>query len=344
MSPYILSEAQCESALNEFQQLQITGPESGDRLFETYGCGNVIEYIDRPFERFHDYKCLLKLLNQTDPEKYNEIHKGTPFYFLFWCAFDMRAYEIAMFYLDAAVSEDMRVDPNGWANRPASQFLQLSDDVQVAERVRTIVTSRLESQLGRFHNVSGNQITLNELMSFVDNILQDDFANSPDRSKRSIVSALYTFLLEYDERLSELELRSRARATVEPVLSHLFKGALIFESLLKQFYPTKNNGNPCKLLRDIFHETSCPGDFNIATVQTTAMSLQDIHRRISTATDPGDIQTSFDVTSLLRNTTAHNLVWDDIFQNTSVYTAFIEATLNAIFYIIAVKHLDHINA
>jgi hypothetical protein len=34
---------------------------------------------------------------QTDVDKYRKMHKGTPFGFLSWLAFDMRNYEKAMF-------------------------------------------------------------------------------------------------------------------------------------------------------------------------------------------------------------------------------------------------------
>jgi hypothetical protein len=79
---FFLSPPLVNHAREVFQNLQIAGPQDGDRFFETFGPGNIVSWVDRPYERFSDYEELLLLLEHDDPEKYREIHKGTPFYYL----------------------------------------------------------------------------------------------------------------------------------------------------------------------------------------------------------------------------------------------------------------------
>ena len=48
---------------------------------------------------------------------------------------------------------------------------------------------------------------------------------------------------------------------------------------------------------------------------------------------------AFDVTSQLRNTTGHNLIWDPVFENPDNFKRFVEQQVNAILYIAAKKFL-----
>ena len=75
-----------------------------NRFLETYTIGNDTEVVDRPFERFKHYEELMHGLRSLDVRKYEEMHKGTPFFFMAWLSFDMRNFERALFYLDTAIS------------------------------------------------------------------------------------------------------------------------------------------------------------------------------------------------------------------------------------------------
>ena len=87
---YFVSRSLLNHAVAVFQKLEINGPQDGDWFFETFGPGNVLYFTDRPYERFCDYEELLLALQENDPNKYRLIHKGTPFYYLSWTAFDLR--------------------------------------------------------------------------------------------------------------------------------------------------------------------------------------------------------------------------------------------------------------
>ena len=123
--------------------------------------------------------------------------------------------------------------------------------------------------------------------------------------------------------------------TIEPALTFLFKGGLIFESLLKHLYPNKDDGRPCETLGHIYHTSSFRADF-IPNVQTRAASLQNIVDAIG---NNNDMQTAFNTASRLRNTTGHNLVWGDVFDDTDNFKALYHQLVNAIFYIIKVKFI-----
>lgn len=328
---YFLSDSLVEHARQKFKNLTITGPQIGDSFFSEFGPGNMPDIIDRPYERFSDYEDLLLILQHDNPDKYKKIHKGIPFYFLSWTAFEMGNYEKALFYMDVAISEDIRKDPAGWMNNPASNFLTLGPPhIQAAARVAPRLRKKVEEQLDRFNNISGRvPISVDDfVVKFVNVILTDP-------SKRSIITAFYTFLLEYNDRYNELILRGNVGGSIEPLLTHLFKGGLIFESLLKHLYPIKDTKKPTEKLGDIFNTASFKTDFALKSVHPRSSSLQTTINNIKKS----DLQTAFNTTSQLRNTTGHNLVWNDVFDIPQKYQILFEQQINAILYIISVKFL-----
>lgn len=325
---YFLTGPLVELAKRCYQNLEITETESGDKFFSTFGPGNIIQSTDKPFERFSDYETLLDILYNEDPEKYESMHKGTPFYFLSWLAFDLRNFEKALFYMDAAISEDKRRAPDGWMNLLAASFLTLTDPkAQVARRTVEAIRNLLAQELDRFNAISGlPPITIEQFRErFVKVLLVDD------PQKRTIITAFYTFLLEFGERYRESWLRSTMGGSIQPFITHLFKGGLIFESLLKHLYPRKDDGTLTRTLGGIFGTEAFRDDF-VPQVDTSSYSLQKIVEDIEGDT----IQSAFNTTAKLRNTTGHNLVWDDIFDPTP-YRALFTQEVNALFYLVAVK-------
>ncbi|MFO8054397.1 MAG: hypothetical protein R6U19_04445, partial [Bacteroidales bacterium] len=88
----LLPEVVSSDALHAFRSLDVTTPSDGDRYFEVFGVGNTLERVDRPFERFICYEFMLNELRNADAAKFNKIHKGTPYYYLAWTAFDLGNY------------------------------------------------------------------------------------------------------------------------------------------------------------------------------------------------------------------------------------------------------------
>ena len=87
---FILTPEKLSLARLLFIQSEFKAPESGNRFFEAFSVGNTVNITDRPYERFSDYEELLHIIYKDDPQKYKKIHKGTPFYFLAWTAFNLK--------------------------------------------------------------------------------------------------------------------------------------------------------------------------------------------------------------------------------------------------------------
>lgn len=246
---YFLTDPLVQLALQHFDQIVNPGIEEGDWYFSTFGPGNALYATDRPFERFHDYENLLKLLQNRNHTNYEQIHKGTPFFFLAWLAFDLRNYEKTLYYLDAAISEDVRNRGDEWINFPGAGFLKLSAAPHVAGRVIEKIRSLLGAQINRFNSISSSSPI--DIDIFIDKFVNHLMQN---HSTRTIISALYVFLLESEERLIELRIKSTQGTSLGPVIANLFGVGLIFESLLKYVYPTNDNGAPIKLLGRCFKQ------------------------------------------------------------------------------------------
>lgn len=326
---YFLTDPLVQLALDHFDQLPTPVVQREDWFFSTFGPGNLLNATDRPFERFRDYEDLLQLLHSRNPHKYEQVHKGTPFFFLAWLAFDLRNYEKALYYLDAAISEDVRNAGANWTDLPGALFLRLTTAPHVAERVIRGIRRLLSVQINRFNAISG--LSPLSIDVFIDRFVVQLMQTA---STRTIISALYVFLLEAAERLIELRLKSIQGGSLGPIIAHLFSGGLVFESLLKYLYPTKNNGDPVKTLGEVFHTNGFVSDFGTG-IQGSADSLQDI---LDAAID-NSLLTAFCTASKLRNTTGHNLVWDNIFHSTTNYEVLVDQSLTALLYLIERKFI-----
>jgi hypothetical protein len=327
---HFLSNPLVDLALRHFDQLDPDQPRNADCFFETFGPGNLLNAKDRPHERFQDYEELLKLILKRHQKKYQKLHKGTPFYFLAWLAFDLKNYEKALFYLDAAISEDVRTSASNWVNRPAALFLSLNYENQVAHRVIEEIHEELTKEMDRFNAISGLSAINPDV--FLDKFVRALF-HAP--STRTIISAFYIFLLEFKERLQELSLRSTGGGSIGALISHMFSGGLIFESLLKYLYPHGDNGSKTETLGQIFRTTGFTNDF-LDGISTRATSIKEIFNAICDDT----LVTAFNTTAKLRNTTGHDLIWDDIFDNPDNFVALVNQEINALLYVTHRKFLQ----
>jgi len=114
----------------------------------------------------------------------------------------------------------------------------------------------------------------------------------------------------------------------------LFSGCIIFESILKNLYPRKDDGSAARNLGNIFHTEAFGKDF-IKGIQTTANSLQEILDGIQ----GNSMEIAFTTTAKLRNTTGHNLIWDNIFDSTNNFQKLVHQIINALFYVIEKKFI-----
>jgi len=97
-------------------------------------------------------------------------------------------------------------------------------------------------------------------------------------------------------------------------------------------------------LGNIFKDTAFRQDFPVGIIRSGAESLQDIlvyslaHPSVSVQ-DSCQIRVAFSVTAKLRNTAGHNLVWDNIFDNSANLKALFEKQVDSMFYIMRRKYL-----
>jgi hypothetical protein len=333
MSMYFFHENLVNHALEVFKATEFGTARQGDQFFEIFGPGNIASNPDRPFERFSDYEELLVRLMATDRDKYQKMHKGTPLGFMSWLAFDLRNYEKALFYMDAGISEDVKNFPDRWIAVPGARFLLLNFDPGNPWFGRTArqVKHLLEQQLVRFNGIS-RQPPLDidgSWRPFVEKLLVD-------ATQRTIVSALYVFLLEFEDRFQELSLREGSTGgSNQPFTVHLFTGGLLFESLLKRCYPVNDRGEKNKTLGNVLNSRSLWSDFGLTKApETVAQSLTDIHAAIQGSVS---VETALSTAAKLRNTTGHNLVWDDIFSTPAKYADLFHQVMNAILHVISRK-------
>lgn len=276
-----------------------------------------------PFIQIPTYKDLLEILQETYPNEYKEIHKGTPFYWIGWYSFLAEYYDQAVFYIDAAMSEDkIKHPPEVWPGSGAALFFRLKlPNYQLLFRSSTApeLQEILKQEFNRFNLLNlNNNITIEKFVEeFVGKIIYDD--------NTAIITTLYTFILEKDRIIEMIHNRGEYGGTIEPMITHIFKGALIFETLLKMHYGGKTLGdtiNRCKA-RYSFDFSQCSLDsFN----------------EIFNYTNQDNKQTAFCITYKLRNKAAHKLDWNDSFTESN-YEKIYQNILNAIFFVIQEEYL-----
>jgi len=120
-----------------------------------------------------------------------------------------------------------------------------------------------------------------------------------------------------------LQLRSKDKGSIEPFLTYLFKGGLIFETLIKYCYPEVIN------LSAVTKSKNFRMDYSIKGLPASARSLQEIIEGIKDSS----IQTAFSTAAKARNVTAHSLQLDDVFDNPANFTLIFEQIINAFMFL-----------
>lgn len=313
-----------------------------DDLFENFGPGNTIDIILQPYERLKAYEGILNELKTADPIKYDQVHKGTPFYFMSWLAFTTEDYSKAIFYMEAAAHEDIKTFANNnpksdkWHIYPAASFLLLNGNLTgpTARNITLEIENEFVLQLERFNKKTGANLTKDILIErFIKNkIHKSEF--------RSIISALYAFLLECRTKILMIRLKSNDNeGSMEPFFIHLFRGCLVFESLMKSMY---QNHSSSKTLGGYLAVAN--RDLQIGQIKPPIYKgrkewiLADILNLLPAWDSEPYQEKAIAVTYAIRNTTGHDLGWPNKF-NTSAYTELFESILDAIFWYIWKKEI-----
>jgi hypothetical protein len=132
----------------------------------------------------------------------------------------------------------------------------------------------------------------------------------------------------------QLSIRSAGGGTLEPFLTHLFKGGLIFESILKRFYANAGNtlgtylqaGTPDLHLESALYTRQGRYLFNQLPNLLKAWQGEPFHER------------AVAVAYAVRNTSGHDLGWQDVLKDPSLYMQLFEEITDAIFWVIQQKY------
>lgn len=245
---------------------------------------------------------ILTNLKGLDIEAYGRIHKGYIFYFTAISAFLLHDFQSAAFFFDAAASEDIKNDPNPRAPALLFMILDSQNANQAAQELTNIAENWLSTMVDEYNHCPDSVgITVEEVRQhFLERAITDH------REWRTLVTSWVSFLLEWSHRFHILNLRVED-GTWEPFYLHLFKGCLLFESLLK----SEPNGQVTEdTLGQILNNPNSYARARLGIarrINSGNATLTDILHNVATA--PSDIQTDIEFTARLRNTVGHNLSW-----------------------------------
>lgn len=282
--------------------------EAGNAFFGSF------QYVQELFSGNHSQalELGLDLLNKCrylDPWSYERIHKGTAFYWLGTAAFLVNDFQAATFFYDAAVSEDLRSGHHPITmSTPSFKFLMLQGQQprQAAQNLVQTAQDRVQDLIDDYIQRPGIPPSA---ASYDMNMLRNGFlakALSPGNSHwRSLSTALVSFVLEWNYFNTFLDLRFGV-GTAEPFFLHLFKGCVLFESLVRANPtnpPPANSKSLINVLQHVRHELKTPNNLRIGE-----SSLPTILQLLTQSS--GIIVDCVEFTGRIRNTIGHNLGWD----------------------------------
>lgn len=260
-----------------------------------------------PSRQLMVWRRALDVIRERDSQSYRDLHKGEPFYWMALAGYAVHDFESALFCLDCALAEDIRNHSARWRSLPAGLFVTLNETnpaqagLSVVKAIRTVFDEACSVANAQFNFVFNVSEYRSRLVVRTTN---------EQGQLRSALTALITFLLEYaDRRWQLLAAPANADGTAEPFLLHLFKGCVLFETLLKvsDFAPTGQKLTLSGLLthRPLFnalcgHQPASLGEF--ASVDELFRKLGD-KRRDNSIGPCADVR----VTWALRNLIGHNL-------------------------------------
>lgn len=300
-----------EFPLNEFREAASGDGAAGDRFFRKFDYaeglkhGNYAEVISSGLD-------LLDFCKSKDKVAYDRIHKGTPFYWLGTAAFMVNDYETAAYFYDAAVSEDFKAGARiGSSPTPALRFVTLDNvsDRHAAKGLVDLTVRKIEKSILLYARMSGcNPFSVSDLKSkFL-------IPATEKQEWRSLATAFVSFFLEWGYRIRMIGLRTDV-GTNEPFFMHLFKGCVLFESLLKVNPTCPVEGDTLGRMLKINKKKQPPiptplaEKIGFSPVDGGRATFGGILQGLSGYDNT--IQQTHELTYNIRNTVGHNLSWTE---------------------------------
>jgi len=299
--------------------------KSSSDFFARFGLGNLIK-SGNFFQALDRGEEILHLCHRLNQDLYSKMHKGLIFYFMGIAAYRIHAYASAIYYIDSAVSEDLKNESENY-NSPSRLFLRLEGekDEQAAKIVVRDAQIKIEDKINLYNELN-NALTVkfpNLSIGDIRKYLLDPASSLNKPELRSLATTFITFFLEFDYLYFQLMVRKEA-GTNEPFFTHLFKGCLLFESLLKKNPNVKVKGNTLEqLLSNFAKPLGIPKQ-----VKINAPKLENVLSAFE-ATD-GSFTSAITMTGKLRNTLGHNMGWPDEITKDQYLQAYLFITISCL--------------
>lgn len=261
----------------------------------------------QPMLAINDIIRVLKECKIIDEERYFQYHKGNPYYWLGFSYFLINNYEAAVYYMNAAVSEDLNwIPPN--KPSPATDFIELKgqSEKQAAKDLVIYAEGKLKELIEKYNLF----ITY---LGFAGGYLVSDFRrwfltraiDQPELNLQSLATTFISFLLEHKQKIIQLDLVGDSTSN-DPFILHLFKGCLLLESLLKANPKEKQiqtRGTLGKYLHNLGKQLNIETDFRYKPT-----TLQDVINMVEEYNNTLDM--AYEITLNFRNKAGHSLCWE----------------------------------
>ncbi|MCK1402217.1 hypothetical protein IVB39_29525 [Bradyrhizobium sp. 39] len=294
-------------------------------MFDIYHPYAALLNAGRQAEAIDDAILLLQIMRGANRKLYDSSAKGTPFYVLGAAAAACHDYQSAAFYFDAAVSEDLAHYPER-NDTPALLFMRLvhTNPNQRAHVLVNTAANKLQAVIDSYNARDNHQpLTFDELRArFLDKTIRD---SNPHR--RTMVTALISFILEWDHRARLIELATIA--SHEIFFMHLFKGCLLFETLLKESSASRARGGSIETVLKRLKVELGLSKANLRLGNTTLEALA------SSLTPNQNIRDVVVTTGQVRNMLGHNLVWPAASLDIKSYNLIADAIASACIHAIS---------
>jgi hypothetical protein len=254
---------------------------------------------------------LLEDFRTNSPAVFPSEHKGSPFYVMGYAAFASHDYPMASLLFDAAVAQDIRRF-GATADKPALLFIRLEDKQQhvLASQIIKEIIIDVEELLNDYNVRTGaNPITLDELRThFIKPILC-----ASDDHKRTLITAFISFIAEWKYRARLIDIIEQGSR--EPIFLHIYRGCLLFESLVKEKLTT-----PLPADRNNLGQALQQMHRNLRISASLSLKCSDFDAEVRGLTAAMIPERAIQMTGKVRNTLGHDLAWPSTSLNLDKYT------------------------
>ncbi len=255
---------------------------------------------------------LLSTCKTLDQNSFTKIHKGHPFYFIGITSFLMEDFQTAVYFFDASMTEDFNAgaDPKDRA-KPSTRFLMMEGEVNghTAQPLAALAKAQVERVITYYLGcslISGQTLEL-DIEKVRNNFIYRSLTTKDKPGLRTLTTAFISYFIEWDFRNRHFEYGVK-QGTSEPFFLHLFRGCVLFESLLKhnpEFQPKEIN------LGGILKNTEILTRLKINQINTGNFTLDNLYQKLNGYVDTITLDESIQITYMARNILGHNLGWDD---------------------------------